>query len=115
MADWVSFINLQKINSLIMAITKQYLKSKPVCKVTFSVPGEAAKNIKVVGTFNAWNEKKALELKKLKNGNFRGTLDLEKDTSYEFRYLVDGAYRNDEQADAYTSNVFGTENSVLNV
>ena len=26
-----------------MAITKQYLKSKPVCKVTFSVPAEEAK------------------------------------------------------------------------
>lgn len=26
-----------------MAITKQYLKSKPVCKVTFSVPAEDAK------------------------------------------------------------------------
>ena len=25
-----------------MAITKQYLKSKPVCKVTFAVPADVA-------------------------------------------------------------------------
>ncbi|HNQ27045.1 MAG TPA: isoamylase early set domain-containing protein [Aquaticitalea sp.] len=98
-----------------MAITKQYLKSKPICKVTFSVPAEEAKKVKVVGTFNEWNEKKALELKKMKNGNFRGTVDLEKDNSYEFRYLVDGTFVNDEQADSYKWNEFGTENGVLNV
>ncbi len=98
-----------------MAITKQYLKSKPVCKVTFSVPTEDAKQVKVVGTFNDWNEKKAVELKKFKNGNFKGTVDLDKDSTHEFRYIVDGTFANDEQADSYTSNGLGTENCVLHV
>ena len=52
-----------------MAITKQYLKSKPVCKVTFSVPAEEAKEVKVVGTFNNWDTK-TTGLKKLKNQLF---------------------------------------------
>ena len=98
-----------------MAITKQYLKSKPVVKVTFAVPAEDAKKVTVVGSFNDWNTKKAVALKKLKNGTFKGTVDLEKDNSYEFKYLVDGTYMNDEQADAYATNVFGTENGVLNL
>ncbi len=51
-----------------MAIKKQYLKSKPVCKVTFSVPAEEAKNVAVVGTFNEWNTE-ATELKKIKKRN----------------------------------------------
>ncbi|MCF7567094.1 isoamylase early set domain-containing protein [Sabulilitoribacter arenilitoris] len=98
-----------------MAITKQYLKSKPICKVTFSVPAEEAKEVAVVGSFNAWDTK-ATALKKLKNGTFKGTLNLEKDNSYEFRYLVDGAYINDEQADAYAwSDYAAAENGVLNV
>ena len=98
-----------------MAITKQYLKSKPVCKVTFSVPAEEAKEVAVVGSFNAWDAK-ATTLKKLKNGTFKGTLNLEKDNSYEFRYLVDGAYVNDDQADAYAWNDYAAaENGVLNV
>lgn len=98
-----------------MAITKQYLKSKPVCKVTFTVPAEEANDVKVVGTFNEWNAKHT-PLKKLKNGTFKGTVDLEKDNSYEFRYLVDGTYVNDEQADAFAWNDYaGAENGVLNV
>ncbi|WP_034043105.1 isoamylase early set domain-containing protein [Wocania ichthyoenteri] len=98
-----------------MAITKQYLKSKPICKVTFSVPAEDAKEVAVVGSFNEWSTE-ATMLKKLKNGTFKGTLNLEKDNSYEFRYLVDGAYVNDEQADAYAWNDYASaENGVLNV
>ncbi|MCK8480897.1 isoamylase early set domain-containing protein [Psychroserpens algicola] len=99
-----------------MAIKKQYLKSKPVCKVTFSVPAEEANKVAVVGTFNEWNEKKAVKLKKLKNGTFKGTVDLEKDNSYEFRYVVDGQWVNDDQADAYAwSDFAAAENGVLNV
>ena len=100
-----------------MAIKKQYLKSKPVCKVTFSLPAEEAKSVAVVGNFNEWNSKKATKLKKLKNGTFKGTVDLEKDSSYEFRYLVDGvSYQNDEQADSYAWNDYaGAENCVLNL
>ena len=98
-----------------MAIKKQYLKSKPVCKVTFSIEAEEAKKVSVVGSFNNWNVKKA-PLKKLKNGTFKGTIDLEKDSAYEFKYLVDGTYVNDAAADAYAWNDFaGAENSVVNV
>jgi len=98
-----------------MAITKQYLKSKPVVKVTFAVPAEEAKKVTVLGSFNEWNTKKAVALKKLKNGTFKGTVDLEKDNSYEFKYLVDGTYINDDQADAYAWNDFGSENGVINL
>ena len=98
-----------------MAITKQYLKSKPICKVTFSVPADNASKVTVLGTFNEWNAEHAVQLKKLKNGTFKGTVDLEKDTTYEFRYLVDDTFINDEHADAYTTNEFGGENAVLNL
>lgn len=100
-----------------MAIKKQYLKSKPVCKVTFSVPAEEAKSVAVVGNFNEWNTKKATKLKKLKNGTFKGTVDLATENSYEFRYLVDGkTYLNDEQADSYAWNEFAAaDNGVINL
>jgi len=96
-----------------MAIKKQYLKSKPVCKVTFTVPAKEAKKVAVVGTFNDWNAEEA-QLRKLKNGTFKGTIDLPSDRSYEFRYLVDGEYQNDEQADKFVWNDFaGTNNALL--
>lgn len=98
-----------------MAITKQYLKSKPVCKVTFSVPAETANEVNVAGSFNEWNAD-STPLKKLKNGSFKGTVDLDKDQSYEFRYLVDGNWTNDTEADGYKWNDFAaTENGVINV
>ena len=97
-----------------MAITKQYLKSKPVVKVTFTVPAEEAKKVNVLGSFNEWNTKKAVQLTKLKNGTFKGTIDIEKDKSYQFKYIIDGAYINEQQADGYVWNDFaGTENSLL--
>lgn len=98
-----------------MAITKQYLKSKPICKVTFSVPAEDAKEVKVVGTFNDWSTKTP-SLKKLKNGIFKGTVDLEKGSSYEFKYIIDGEYVNDSDADGYLWNEFAAaENGVLHI
>jgi 1,4-alpha-glucan branching enzyme len=98
-----------------MAIKKQYLKSKPICKVTFSIAAEEAKTVSVVGNFNEWNTE-ATSLKKLKNGTFKGTVDLEKDSDYEFRYVVDGSYTNDEQADAYKWNEYAAaENGVLSL
>ena len=39
---------------------------------------------------------------------------LPKDKSYEFKYLIDGTYVNDPEADSYAYNEFdGTKNSVL--
>jgi 1,4-alpha-glucan branching enzyme len=98
-----------------MAIKKKFLKSKPVCKVTFTVVTENALGISVIGSFNAWNAS-ASPLKKLKNGSFTGTLDLKANTSHEFKYFIDGSYINEEEADGYAWNNFaGSENSVLNV
>lgn len=98
-----------------MAIKKQFLKSKPVCKVTFTVPAEEAKKVAVVGCFNKWDDK-ATPLKKLKNGSFKGTVDFESGSTYEFRYLVDGAYINEQDADSFAWNDYaGAENSILNL
>ena len=69
----------------------------------------------VVGDFNNWNPSEG-ELSKLKNGSFKGVFDVIKDASYEFKYFIDGAYVNEEQADSFKYNEFsGTENSVLEV
>ncbi|WP_157207170.1 isoamylase early set domain-containing protein [Mariniflexile maritimum] len=99
-----------------MAISKQYLKSKPICKVTFSIVAEDAKNVSLVGSFNEWNAK-ATPLKKLKNGTFKGAVDLPTSASYEFKYLIDETvYVNDEAADAYVWNTFAAaDNSVVTV
>ncbi|WP_298479479.1 isoamylase early set domain-containing protein [uncultured Maribacter sp.] len=96
-----------------MAIAKQYLKTKPICKVTFTVPASEAKKVEVVGDFNNWKPKGAA-LKKLKNGTFKGTMNLPRESSFEFKYLIDGAYVNEVEADGYQWNEYaGSENAVL--
>ncbi len=98
-----------------MSIKKQYLKTKNICKVTFTLDTEVAKKAKkafVVGVFNNWNEK-ASPLKKLKNGNFKTTIDLEKGKEFQFKYLIDGVWVNDDKADAYVPNEFSEDNSIV--
>jgi 1,4-alpha-glucan branching enzyme len=100
-------------------IKKQFLKSKPVCKVTFSIPAEAAveaKEVKLVGEFSDWT-KSPIEMKKLKDGSFKTVVSLETGKEYEFRYVIDGdRWENDWEADAYRSNtVTFEENSVVSL
>ena len=96
-----------------MPISKQYLKSKPECKITFNLPAKEADQVELVGEFNDW---KPAKLKKYKNGNFKAQLNLPVDKAYEFRYLVDGQWQNDPAADAYKWNDFaGDDNSVVSV
>ena len=98
-----------------MAIKKQFIKTKPVCKVTFTVEAKHANSVSVVGDFNNWNSTEG-ELSKLKNGTFKGVFDLNKDTAYEFKYVVDGNFINEPQADSFKWNEFaGAENSVVQV
>ena len=100
-----------------MSIKKQYLKSRPICKVALRVSKEAANQadtIHVVGDFNAWNTE-ATPMKALKNGEFTCNLELSTDQdAYEFRYLLDGKeWENDWEADGYVPNAMTTENSVI--
>ena len=98
-----------------MSVKKQFVKTKPVCKVTFSVEAKEAVTASVVGDFNNWNQREG-ELSKLKKGSFKGTFDIPKDASYEFKYVIDGAYVNESEADSFKWNDFaGTENGVLYV
>ncbi|WP_395045140.1 isoamylase early set domain-containing protein [Flavobacterium sp.] len=98
-----------------MSIKKQFIKTKPVCKVTFSIEAKEAQTAAVVGDFNNWNATEG-ELSKLKNGTFKAAFDLPKDNSFEFKYIVDGNYVNENQADSYRWNEFAnSENSVLEV
>ncbi len=96
-----------------MSLKKQYVKTKPVCKVTFSVEAKDSEKVSVVGDFNNWNPEEGA-LNKLKNGTFKGVFDLDKDASYEFKYVIDGAFVNETEADSYKWNDFaGAENGVL--
>ena len=100
-------------NEIVMSIKKQFIKTKPFCKVTFSVEAKDANQASVIGDFNNWNPEEGA-LSKLKNGTFKGVFNLDKDAAYEFKYVIDGVFVNETEADAFKWNEFaGSENSVL--
>ena len=102
-----------------MSIRKQFLKSKPVCKVTFKTPetvGNGKTQAHVVGEFKDWSTS-ATPMKRLKNGVFSASLELEKGRSYQFRYLLgESHWENDPDADDHLPTPFeGSLNSVINL
>jgi 1,4-alpha-glucan branching enzyme len=102
-----------------MSLKKRYLKTKPVCKVTFRVSKNAAKSaqrIHLVGDFNNWSIIET-PMKHLKSGEFTVTVDLETPGAYEFRYIVDETtWENEWEADRYVPSSFAAcENSVVEV
>jgi 1,4-alpha-glucan branching enzyme len=102
-----------------MSLKKKPLKSKPVCKVTFTLAKEQARdagNVHLVGEFNEWDIT-ATPMRKQKDGAFTANLDLPSDREYQFRYLIDGEiWISDPEADKFAFSPFGDcENSVVTV
>lgn len=99
-----------------MSLKKQFLKSKPVCKVSFRLEASeaaGATKVQLLGDFNNWDES-VEPMTALKSNDFTATLELEAGKEYQFRYLVDGStWKNDTQADSFVANSFGEENSVV--
>lgn len=95
-------------------LTKRYLKSKDVTKVTFYTPDTLdAEQVHLVGDFNEWSET-ATPMTPLKDGRFKIVLELEPNQEYQFRYLVNGdEWHNDWDADKYVPNPYIGDNSVV--
>ncbi len=102
-----------------MSLKKQFLKSRPTCKVTFRLDKETAndaQNIYLVGDFNGWDTS-ATPMSVLKNGDFTATVELDTEQpEYQFRYLCDDrSWLNDMQADSYIANGIDGDNCVVSV
>lgn len=102
-----------------MPITKNFLKTRPSCKVKFHLDAEEAQGVSelyLVGDFNDWDET-AQPMKKQKTGGFAVEIELPLGQDCQFRYRTgDNRWLNDPEADAYVPSSFaGTENSVVKV
>ncbi len=101
-----------------MALSKQFLKSRPVCKVKFAVSKDTANGggtVFVVGDFNNWSET-ASPMKKQKDGSHALTMELKTGKDYRFRYLSNGHWYNEAEADRFEFCSYSAEdNSVISV
>ncbi len=102
-----------------MSIAKKYLKTRPVCKVSFTLsdlPGNGEDKVSLIGDFNGWDAS-AMPMKRRKDGGWGIEIELEPGREYQFLYRIgETRYLNDEDADATVPNPFGTGvNSVIRV
>lgn len=100
-----------------MITRKQYLKRKPVCKVTFRLPKnitDSGRKADIVGEFNHWGAGQT-PMKALKSGDFTVTLALAPGREYQYRYFVDGhEWITDPDADKHVHCSFAScDNSVV--
>lgn len=75
----------------------------------FKIAAPSARTVHLAGTFNAW-EPKARQLRMDSKGVWRTSMMLEPGV-YEYRFVVDGEWSNDADAQS-VPNPFGGENCV---
>lgn len=81
--------------------------------VRFEYYAPYARKVCLGGTFNQWNPD-ACFLKKDSSGKWAVTLKLSPGR-YEYRYIVDGAWQNDQRPVECVPNAFGSWNCVVTV
>lgn len=92
-------------------LKKRFFKTLDECEVTFHLEPDEAQSVALVIETNDWTP---IPMKQLKSGPFKASLRLPLDRQVQFRYLIDDAvWQNDEAADDYVANEFGEENSVV--
>jgi len=94
-------------------ITSHSKKEKSEKDVSFEFYAPLAKEVRLGGTFNGWDAAQNV-LRKDAAGNWRLKLRL-KPGRYEYRYLVDGSWENDQRPVACVPNAFGTWNCVVEI
>lgn len=82
-------------------------------RVVFTLEAPQAQSVLVTGSFCDW-ETNSWALKKSPTGIWKTTRSLAPG-HYEYRFLVDGDWRDDPNCTERVPNPFGSENCVLNV
>lgn len=82
-------------------------------KETFECVEPTACLVQLVGDFTAW-EQQPIELQRQKDGVWRATVALDPGP-HEYRFVVDGQWRDDARCMHRRGNVFGSENCVRDV
>ena len=86
-------------------------EKKPLKKVNFTLSAPEAQNVFLAGDFNGWDIN-SHPLKKGTKGKWKVSVDL-MPGRYEYRFLVDGEWRNNPDCTAFASNPFGGENCII--
>lgn len=93
-------------------VQKTIYKTKDYAKVKFSLEASDAKSVELLGLNDNW--KKGIRMTRRKDGIFQTEINLPKNSSHQFKYLVDKQdWFIDQTADQEVPNVFGSTNSLV--
>ncbi len=87
------------------AVKSSTVKKPRYKRASFSFMAPEAQSVLVAGDFNSWDPQ-AHPLKKTSDGLWKVNINLSPGT-YEYRFLVDGEWRNDPQCDYASSSPHG--------
>lgn len=115
MTDWVDKIHARPV---VARISERLERSCNVTtpakkKETFELEEPSATTVELLGDFTNW-EQQPIALKKQKGGLWRATIALDPG-AHEYRFRVDGQWRDDSGCDYRRPNPFGGENCVRDV
>lgn len=82
-------------------------------RVTFSLQSADAKKVYLTGSFNGWNPQKH-PMHQNKNGEWEKTVIIPSGI-YEYKFWVDGQWKEDPKNNLTCLNCFGTRNSILDL
>jgi len=92
-------------------------KKQELCKkqnhrrATFKFMAPEAQSVLLAGDFNSWNTD-THPLKRTSNGVWEISINLSPG-GYQYRFLVDGQWRNDPNCTTFAPNPFGSENCII--
>jgi len=104
---------ISKVTSDKTASKNKTSKASSTQKVAFQFYAPEASCVCLVGTFNDWNPSKD-KLTRDKDGIWSIYLELTPAT-YEYRFVVDGDWQNEQRPCKQASNPFGSTNSLIEV
>ena len=100
--------------SRVQGTIKRSLSNKSLKKeIEFSFYAPLASSVEVAGTFNGWNPS-VFRLKRYDEGTWKGSFAL-KPGRYEYRFLIDGRWENEQKECEMVDNGMGACNCVVTI
>jgi len=80
----------------------------------FTYYGPEASSVKIGGNFNNWNPSDEFLMERAKDGTWTKNISLKPGT-YQYKFIVDGKWIEDQNNSNYINNAYGGNNSVLEI
>jgi 1,4-alpha-glucan branching enzyme len=96
-----------------VGLIQEHSSDSKTCSISFEYSNSEAREVMVAGSFNDW-QPTVTPMTKKPGGLWCAQLLL-KPGHYEYRFIVDGQWKDDPRAAAFVANPFGGSNGVIDV